>query len=264
MPETSLHILIVGATGSIGRQVTAQALAAGHQVSIISRSASRAAAFKGKVQAIIADLSQPETLSRDLPDVDAVIFTHGADGGGKSGSRNVDYGAVRNVLFALRNPSAHIVLMTAIGVTNRDGSYNRRTEAHDWKRRAERLLRASGHPYTIVRPGWFDYNAADELQLQFLQGDLRQSGTPADGGISRRQLAQVLLASLSCPAAVGKTFELIASRGAAPQSLSPLFVALTADSTSKNDGVFDMDNMPLSGEPETVLAELQRVANRHN
>ncbi|WP_330996549.1 NAD(P)H-binding protein [Burkholderia diffusa] len=43
-----------------------------------------------------------------------------------------------------------------MGVIGRTGSYNRRTEAHDWKRRSERLVRASGNAYTIVRPGWFD------------------------------------------------------------------------------------------------------------
>jgi len=53
----------------------------------------------------------------------------------------------------------------------RTGSYNRSTESHDWKRRAERLVRPSGLPYTIVRPGWFDYNKADEHQLVFLQGE---------------------------------------------------------------------------------------------
>jgi hypothetical protein len=36
--------------------------------------------------------------------------------------------------------------MTSIGVTNRTGAYNRATEAHDWKRRSERLVRATGHP----------------------------------------------------------------------------------------------------------------------
>jgi uncharacterized protein YbjT (DUF2867 family) len=40
--------------------------------------------------------------------------------------------------------------MTSIGITNRTGAYNRATEAHDWKRRSERLVRATGHPYTIV------------------------------------------------------------------------------------------------------------------
>ena len=66
----------------------------------------------------------------------------------------------RYLLVASQN--ARIALMTSIGVTDRAGSYNRTTEAHDWKRRSERLVRATGLPYTIVRPGWFDYNAPDQ------------------------------------------------------------------------------------------------------
>jgi hypothetical protein len=42
--------------------------------------------------------------------------------------------------------------MTSIGVTDRIGNYNRTTEAHDWKRRSERLVRASGLPYTVACP----------------------------------------------------------------------------------------------------------------
>ena len=79
--------------------------------------------------------------------------------------------------------------MTAIGVTDRVGAYNRSTEAHDWKRRSERLVRASGLPYTIVRPGWFDYNKADEHRLVFLQGDTRHAGNASDGVIARQQSA---------------------------------------------------------------------------
>ncbi len=65
--------------------------------------------------------------------------------------------------------------MTSIGVTNRTSQYNRTTEAHDWKRRSERLVRPTGFPYMIVRPGWFDYNGSDEHRLIFLQGDTRQA-----------------------------------------------------------------------------------------
>lgn len=83
-----------------------------------------------------------------------MVFTHGSDGGRKVGSKSVDYGGVRNVLAALGKNKAHVALMTAIGVTNRVGSYNRETELHDWKRRAERLVRRSGNAYTLVRPGW--------------------------------------------------------------------------------------------------------------
>src|SRR4029077_5754002 len=135
----------------------------------------------------------------------------GSDGGGKTGSERVDYGGVRNVLGALGGRSVRVALMTAIGVTNREGDYNRRTEAHDWKRRGERVRRVSGLPYTIVRPGWFDYNKPDEHRLVFLQGDRRHAGDPSDGVIARRQIAQVLVASLTSEAALRKSFELVAT-----------------------------------------------------
>ena len=101
------------------------------------------------------------------------MFTRGSDGDGKAASERVDYGGVRNVLAALQGRLARVALMTTIGVTNRTSAYNRATEAHDWKRRAERLVRVSGLPYTIVRPGWFDHNRPDQHRLAMLQGDLR-------------------------------------------------------------------------------------------
>jgi uncharacterized protein YbjT (DUF2867 family) len=115
---------------------------------------------------------------------------------GKAGAEAVDYGGVRNVLGALGSRNVRIALMTAIGVTDRTGSYNRTTQAHDWKRRSERLVRASGLPYTIVRPGWFDYNAPDQQRLVLLQGDRRHAGDSSDGVIARRQIAEVLVRSL--------------------------------------------------------------------
>ena len=133
---------------------------------------------------------------------------------------------MRNVLLALGSRPARIALMTAIGVTNRTGSYNRSTEVHDWKRRSERLVRASGLPYTIVRPGWFDYNKSDEHQLIFLQGDTRKAGNSSDGVIARSQLAEVLVSSLTSKQALRKTFELVATEGAAQEDLDVLFAAL--------------------------------------
>ncbi len=210
---------------------------------------------------VYADVSQPETLAEAVKDVDAVIFTLGSDGHGRIGARAVDYGGVRNILQALRHP-VRIALMSTIGVTERLGAWNQRTEAHDWKRRAERLVRASGYPYTIVRPGWFDYNAPDENHLVFLQGDGRQSGTPEDGVVARNQIAEVLVSALSCEAARNKTFELVAERGNAQHDLTPLFAMLRADAADKPDAIDDIDNMPLTDEPEHVLNELNAMVSR--
>ena len=135
---------------------------------------------------VVGDLTRPDTLAATVDRVDAIVFTHGSDGGGKTGAERVDYGGVRHVLAALGGRSVRIALMTAIGVTNREGDYNRRTQAHDWKRRSERLVRASGLPLTIVRPGWFDYNTSGEHRLVLLQGDRRHAGDSSDGVIARR------------------------------------------------------------------------------
>jgi hypothetical protein len=173
-------VLVVGATGSIGRLVVEEALAHGYDVRALARNEARTRMLPSGATAVVGDLTRPETLSAAVDGIEAVVFTHGSQGG-KADMEAVDYRGVRDVLTALGDRPARIALMTLIGITNRDTSYNRSTEGPDWKRRSERLVRASGKPYTIVRPGWFDFNA-DENKPVFLQGDLRRSGSPSDGG----------------------------------------------------------------------------------
>ena len=255
-----LHVLVVGATGSIGSLVVEEALRAGHAVRALVRDPQRASRLPAQVERAVGDLTRPETLASVVNGITAIVFTHGADGGGKQGSEAVDYGGVRNILFALHGRSVRIALMTAIGVTNRSGSYNRSTQAHDWKRRGERLVRASGMPYTIVRPGWFDDNAADQHRLVLLQGDTRQAGDPSDGVVARRQIAQVLVRSLTSDAALRRTFELVAERGSASTDFDGLFAALQADLPGSLDGVRDADNQPLADEPARVREDLRTLA----
>jgi uncharacterized protein YbjT (DUF2867 family) len=262
MSARGMNVLIVGATGSIGRLVVEEAVRKGHTVCALVRDPRKARHLLPQVQVVAGDLTRPDTLGAAVDGVDAIVFTHGSDGGGKAETERVDYGGVRNVLAALGGRAVRIALMTAIGVTNREGDYNRRTEAHDWKRRGERLVRVSGLPYTIVRPGWFDYNKADEHRLVLLQGDRRHAGDPSDGVVARRQIAQVLVASLASDAALRKTFELVAQQGPAQLDLDVLFAPLDADPPGALDAVHDVPNMPLQEEPQRVRHELDAVA-RH-
>jgi len=257
MTNRKLNVLVVGATGSIGSLVVEEAMRQGHAVRALVRNASKARQLPREVKTVVGDLTRPESLSAAVDGIDAIVFTHGSDGGGKAGSESVDYGGVRNILAALGSRKVRIALMTSIGITNRNSSYNQSTEAHDWKRRSERLVRASGMPYTIVRPGWFDYNGQDEQKLVLLQGDNRQSGTPKDGAIARRQLAEVLVRSLSSDAAVRKTFELISTKGAPQQDFDTLFGSLEPDPPGGLNGVHDMANMPLEEEPKRVRDDLE-------
>ena len=245
-------VLVVGATGSIGQLAVAEAIAAGYQTRALVR-AGRTPELPGGVQPVVGDLTDADTLHEATAGVSGVVFTHGSHGG-PAAAEAVDYGAVRNVLQVLKSP-ARIALMTAIGVT-------KHTPGHDWKRRGERLVRASGLPYTIVRPGWFDYNEPDQQRLVMLQGDTRWASDPSDGVISRKQIARVLVASLTSDAADHKTLELVAEHGPAQADLTPLFAALKADPVNATDAVLDRDNMPLDKEPAAVLAELNAIRAR--
>ncbi len=252
MTHLPTKILAVGASGSIGALVVAEAIRKGYAVRALVRDPRKARGLPAGTEIAIGDVTQADTLQAATAGIDAIVFTLGTDGQGSKGAEAVDYGGVRNVLRALGGRKVAIALMTAIGVTDHRSQ-------HDWKRRAERLVRASGSPYTIVRPAWFDYNAPDQLNMVFMQGDTRHAGNPTDGAISRRQIAQVLVDSLGCPEALRKTFELVAEHGPAQLDLKPLFAALDADMPGSIDGVRDTANLPLAEEPAAIREDLQSI-----
>jgi hypothetical protein len=76
------------------------------------------------------------------------------------------------------------------------------------------------------------------------------------GVIARRQLAQVLAASLTSEAAFCKSFELVATPGPAQADLEPLFVALDPDRRGELGAVHDLANMPLAKEPQQVQGDI--------
>lgn len=249
-------VLVVGATGGIGHLVVAEAVRQGYATRALVRNPEKAAQLlPPEADVVVGDVIRPETLPRALEGVDAVILTLGSEGG--ESPELVDYGGVRNVLEALGGQRARIVLMTSIGLTSRSGGYG---QLLDWKRRSERLVRASGLPYTIVRPGWFDFNDAGQHRLVALQGDPRHTGTPADGAVARRQIAQVLVHAVGSPEAVDKTLELISETGPATEDFGAFFRPLLTDPPGALDGVLDAQNMPLDREPELVREDLAAVA----
>lgn len=242
------RVLIVGATGSIGRFAVEEALAQKYDVYALVRDAHRAN-FDDKVHVIEGDLTKPITLDT----VDAVIFTQGSYDSNMAES--VDYNGVRNVLNTLQGKLKHIALMTSIYATaDRENSH--------WKRRAERLVRASGITYTIVRPSWFDNNQRDEFALILTQNSNkhRYTFTAQDGGVSRQQIAETLVRSLQAANAMNRTVALFSTKGKRTQDFDALFVSTLSDTKQHNfDGINDPNNLPIEQEPERVLLDLDAV-----
>ena len=132
MSNVKLKVLVVGATGSIGSLVVKEAVRQGHKVRALVRSESKGRQLPSEAEAVVGDLTRSESLAVAVQGMEAIVFTHGSDGGDKKGAEGVDYGGVRNVLQALGSAKPRIALMTAIGVTYREGSL-----PSEWRGRSE-------------------------------------------------------------------------------------------------------------------------------
>lgn len=253
-------ILVIGATGSIGQHVVEYALKENIDVRALVRDQQRGEELlSSQAELYVGDATDEATLAEAAKGVDGIILTHSAHSP-RSAIEAVDYGVVKKLLRAVSDQQLHIVLMTSFGVTAPEQPHNIELGILDWKRRSERLLRLSGQTYTVVRPGWFDYNEKDERSIVFLQGDPLRSGTPQAGRIARDQIARVLVSSLLTQQARNKTFELIAEPGEEQLSLVPLFSRLMADVKGDPNGVLDPDTLPIINEPDYVQADLNEVS----
>ena len=72
-----MNVLVVGATGSIGRLVVEEALVQGHAVRALVRSQAKARQLPPETQLVIGDVTRPETLAAAVEGVDGIVFTHG-------------------------------------------------------------------------------------------------------------------------------------------------------------------------------------------
>lgn len=188
--------LLVCADGATGGLTTACALDRGHEV---------------------ARLQDPEargSLAHAVVDAESIIVIP------RRGSpRRHSYAATLSVIAAAR-PKTHLVLLTSFAVgygarhpMNRDGGH----------RDAERALRASGLPWTIVRPTWLTDDPAGAHAVT-----LTQDPRP-DGMIARADLAATLVAAVEQRDARHKTFALYNEPGNPRRDWRRAFAALARD-----------------------------------
>lgn len=220
----------------------------------LARSESRARkALPPGTEIVVGDLTAPDTLTKAVSDIDAVVFVHGSDDDSRPESfERIDYGGVANVLGVLGKRWPRIVLQTTIFVTRRDHYFNDGGHALDWKRRSERLVRLSGAPYTIVRPGWLDAGQGGS-HLRIEQGDT------GEDGISREALGTLLVEVLLDDTALGKTFEVFSGPGRATKDFTALFAEAQPDASGALDAVKDTANLPLDAEPAQVKDDLAHL-----
>jgi len=80
-----MTVLVVGATGSIGQLVVAEAIRQGYSIRALVRDPDAARMLPPEAHLAVGDITRPDTLSAAVDGVDAVVFTHGSRGAGKTG-----------------------------------------------------------------------------------------------------------------------------------------------------------------------------------
>ncbi|MRH91940.1 NAD(P)H-binding protein [Nocardia sp. SYP-A9097] len=202
-----MRIAIFGATGTLGRQVVTQALAAGHEVTALTRSAANMPVTHERLRVVVGDVLDPAAVERVVLGQDAVIITLGA--GRKGGVRAA---GTRTVIEAMqRSGVKRLICQSTLGTGDSAGNLN-----FVWKyvmfgmllRQAfadhvqqEQYAIASDLDWTIVRPSAFTDGPAT--------GAYRRNFGPAEPGlalkISRADIAAFLIEQLTDATYVRRT-----------------------------------------------------------
>lgn len=142
-------ILVTGATGNIGRELTRELATTDVELRLLVRDPARAAALPEHAERVVGDLDEPATLTAAFTGVDALfLLTQGI--GTDRTTAAVAAAEAAGVRHIVHLSSLHVTLdpIPAMG---------------RWHHERERIVRASGIPATFLRPGGFMTNALDWL-----------------------------------------------------------------------------------------------------
>jgi putative NADH-flavin reductase len=189
------RILVIGATGGIGRKVCELGLARGFDVVALARRPEKLTSLGPALRVLSGDPLDPRALSEAAQDRDAVISALGAPGRGPTTVHADGATALVVALARLANPPR--ALMVSAAMLFEDAGWFAallrtvvlRNVAED-SRLAERILAEGAKTWTIIRPPRLTNGARTE-RWQVAEGRLPPG---ARASISRADVASCLLA----------------------------------------------------------------------
>jgi putative NADH-flavin reductase len=159
--KTTMKLTLLGATGSVGRQLLTQALTAGHAVTVLVRQPDTLGDVRARVTVVQGDVTASAAVARAVADADAVLSTLGHR---KGSPKDVFAQGITHTIAAMqqqrvrrlvalantalsdpddqptfRQRSLHALMRLAAGQINRDHAAQ------------ARLIADSGLDWTIVR-----------------------------------------------------------------------------------------------------------------
>ena len=204
-------LLVVGATGTLGRQIVRQALDEGYEVKCLVRNFQKASFLREwGAQLVKADLTGPASLPPCFEDVNAVIDASTSRPAEKEGIYDVDWhGKVALIKAAKEAGVERFIFFSIYGA----GEYPN-VPLMEIKSCTEKFLEESGLNYTIFRPCGFMQGLVGQYAIPILE---RQSvwvmgEAGAIAYMNSQDVAKFAVKALKTPATEKKTFPLAGPR----------------------------------------------------
>ncbi|MGC1307424.1 MAG: SDR family oxidoreductase [Phormidesmis sp.] len=204
-------LLVVGATGTLGRQIVRRALDEGYEVKCLVRNFQKASFLREwGAQLVKADLTGPASLPPCFENVDAVIDASTSRPAEKEGIYDVDWHGKIALIKAAKDAEVdRFIFFSILGA----GEYPN-VPLMEIKDCVEQFLKESGLNYTIFRPCGFMQGLVGQYAIPILE---RQSvwvmgEAGAIAYMNSQDIAKFAVKALKLPAAENATFPLAGTR----------------------------------------------------
>lgn len=206
-----MKILIVGATGTLGRQIARRALDEGYEVRCLVRSQKKAAFLKEwGAELVGGDLCRPETLPPALEGVEAVIDAATARVTDALSIKQVDWQGNVNLIQATKAAGVDRFIFFSI----LDADKFPHVPLMDIKRCVELYLAESGLNYTILRPCGFLQGLIGQYAIPILENQSIwvTGNTSPIAYMDTQDIAKFAIKALTVPETQNQAFPIAGSK----------------------------------------------------
>ncbi len=203
-----MNVLVVGATGTLGRQVVRRVIEEGHQVTSFVRNPTKAAFLSEWGSNLkVGNLCLPETLAGALEDIDAVIDCATVRATDTLSAKQVDWDGKVALINAAR--AAQVKQYIFFSIMGAHHEYVNVPLMH-FKHHAEIYLTRSQMPYTIFRLCGFMQGLIGQYALPILEGQVVWTTDPSipTAYMDTQDVARFAAKALGTEAALHQTLPL--------------------------------------------------------
>ena len=203
-----MQVLVVGGTGTLGRQIARRALDEGHDVRCMVRTPRKASFLQEwGVELTRGDLLEPASLDYALEGVDAVIDAATSRPDDPKSIYETDWDGKLNLLRACERAGVkRFVFLSLLDVDK-----HRDVPLMDIKYCTEKLLRESELDYTVLQGAAFMQGVISQFAIPVLESQtVWVSGSPTSiAYMNTQDMARFAVSALDHPDTIRKTFPVV-------------------------------------------------------